>query len=357
MPGHLFRTPPRAAHSTASSIVFDTETVPAAERFDYWRGLYESFAELDAGAAQRDGFSARSESWRVGPFIVVDAHSADLVFRRSEAHCARSENDHIVLRVSESASWTSAEQDREERIAPGELFLKRSVKPSLTHVPSGRYTLMFLPVSAYAELAEPLSRLRAGRQGTPGARMLADVLLALPNRLRAMSDDDIGPLAQSLIAVVATCLLGRPSPPLSEATETGSPARKRVMRVIRENMGSALLDVNQISRLSGMSRTTLYRMFGDEGGVATVVRNMRLRAVMEDFANPVLVGVPIARIAERRGLHNAASFSRAFRRAFGRSPTEARAGALFRPAEQDAIPVGARVGRPDPLVDRSAPSQ
>jgi AraC-like DNA-binding protein len=132
-----------------------------------------------------------------------------------------------------------------------------------------------------------------------------------------------------LRGLIACSLLGGPPRADLQAGVEGPLLRDRVIRVIRDNIGSARLDVERICRLAGVSRSVLYRMFEAEGGVASFVRETRLRLVLADLQDRSLAGVPIARIAERRGLHNAPSFSRAFRRAFGCSPSEARAAAVL----------------------------
>jgi AraC-like DNA-binding protein len=105
-----------------------------------------------------------------------------------------------------------------------------------------------------------------------------------------------------------------------------------VSRIIRENIGSARLDARRICALTGLSRSALYRLFEGESGVAAHVRAIRLGLVMDDLLDPALRDEPISAIAERRGFHCAASFNRTFRRAFGRTPSEARAAALSRGA-------------------------
>ena len=320
---------PRPADGAASSTVFTTAGLPPRERFDYWRALYEGFADLETDAERRLDFHAWSETWRLGPFVMTDAACADLRFTRHARHCARSESDFWVLRVAAASSWVSCSAGRAERVAPGELFLGQTGRPSLTSVPSGRYRLLFLPRDGRRELSLGLSRLPLGRIDRPGSRLLADVLSSLPARLRATPEEALGPLSESLSRMIAACLLSDPAAEPIRVSCAGPLARDRVIGVIQENLGSALLDVNRLCRLAGVSRTVLYRLFEQDGGVATFVRDMRLRMVMADLSDPAQAHMPVARIAERRGLHNAPSFSRAFRRAYGCSPSEARAAAAM----------------------------
>src|SRR6516164_3536238 len=82
-----------------------------------------------------------------------------------------------------------------------------------------------------------------------------------------------------------------------------------------------------ICRLVGMSRSNLYRLFEDTGGVARYIqreRQLEAHAVLTDPASTQ----SISSIAEDLCLADASSFSRAFKREFGHSPGELRLAAL-----------------------------
>ena len=80
-----------------------------------------------------------------------------------------------------------------------------------------------------------------------------------------------------------------------------------------------------------VSRATLYRMFGAEGGLARYIRRCRLQE-----ASVILVRIPerpIIEIAYAAGFRSASDFSRAFRRAHGMTPRDfRRQGELRKPA-------------------------
>jgi len=79
------------------------------------------------------------------------------------------------------------------------------------------------------------------------------------------------------------------------------------------------------------------------GGVAAFIKQRRLKRIHAILADP-RDRRPIAEVAYQHGFTGGAHFSRAFRRAFGYSPSEAReareAGAARRPGDGDAAPAG-----------------
>lgn len=308
--------------------ILTTEDVESAHRFDYWRDLYAGFVEVDVPPERRPDFWAFTEAWQVGPFVVMSAKGAAKRFLRGASHCTRDDRDLWVFRMSPDVTWRAAHDDRVERVPARALWMKRTTRPSLTDLPAGEWRVLMFPGDGCPELAAGLSRLENGVLEGPGPDLLADVLSALPARLRALPETESGAVAETLRALIGACLLTGRDPARMPTIAGGPLARERAIRVIDENIGSALLDVERICRLAHVSRTVLYRMFEGEGGVAHFVRERRLRLIFADLRNPALARIPIAEIAERRGFHNAPSFSRAFRRAFGCSPSEARAAAM-----------------------------
>jgi AraC-like DNA-binding protein len=72
-----------------------------------------------------------------------------------------------------------------------------------------------------------------------------------------------------------------------------------------------------------ISRPTLYRLFEHEGGVQAYIRKCRLRAAATELVR--FPNVPIVEIAYGLGFSSASDFTRAFRRAYGMSPSDLRA--------------------------------
>ncbi len=76
-----------------------------------------------------------------------------------------------------------------------------------------------------------------------------------------------------------------------------------------------------------MSRSNLYRLFEDIGGVARYIQRERLLEAQSILSDPARTQ-SISAIAEDLCFADASSFSRMFRREFGHSPSEVRSAAL-----------------------------
>jgi AraC-like DNA-binding protein len=103
--------------------------------------------------------------------------------------------------------------------------------------------------------------------------------------------------------------------------------KERVRQAVRRHLRTPTLEPKTLSRLVGMSRSSLYRLFEDTGGVARYIQSQRLLEAHAVLSDPPTTK-SISAIAEDLCFADASSFSRVFRREFGHSPGEVRSAAL-----------------------------
>ncbi|MFF4009676.1 helix-turn-helix domain-containing protein [Streptomyces sp. NPDC001717] len=143
---------------------------------------------------------------------------------------------------------------------------------------------------------------------------------------------ECGPAERSRLGRVAVDLLGavlaergdtRDTPP---AETRGRIPMERIDSFIDHNLGDPGLTPQLIADRHHISVRLLHRMFQDrQDTVAASIRRRRLERCHTDLVRPELLGRPIGAIATRWGFGNPAVFSRAFREAYGISPSERRA--------------------------------
>jgi AraC-like DNA-binding protein len=189
-----------------------------------------------------------------------------------------------------------------------------------------RFTL-FLSRDRFAALAPDLLRLRGGWMEGAAALLLMDFLRLLERSLPGLDQEERVRLPHAIAAMVAACAAPSAARAAAAAPQLDIARLERVREVVRRRIGSATLTTAAICREVGISRSQLYRLLESEGGVMRFVQRMRLRAAEAALSDPQDQR-GVAAIGEAHGFHDPSSFSRAFRREFGSSPTEVRVAAL-----------------------------
>ncbi|MDP3257411.1 MAG: helix-turn-helix domain-containing protein [Bosea sp. (in: a-proteobacteria)] len=161
---------------------------------------------------------------------------------------------------------------------------------------------------------------RLATQAGPGA-LLAGFIQQLGGQSGQFSDDQARSLAMAMRALLEACLVS--AGPSIATTAPSSTTVERARQIVQRHMGSPDFGPPQLGRLLAMSRSKLYRLLDGYGGVAHFINRERLVQARHDLTAP---GDPLSvhAIASRAGFRDHSTFSRAFRREYGCSPSRLR---------------------------------
>ena len=146
-------------------------------------------------------------------------------------------------------------------------------------------------------------------------------------RLLAQSPGLSATLLQSaqshLQELVASVLASTASPPAGDALDV--PRLALIQRDILARLAQPELSLAQIARLHHLTPRQVQRLFAREGTCfSDFVRDARLESVRAALADPLQRQRRVLQIVLDNGFDDFSAFSRAFRRRFGMTPTEAR---------------------------------
>lgn len=169
------------------------------------------------------------------------------------------------------------------------------------------------------------------RPGTPGldlifgyAQMIAMNATATPQQRERAADH----LVELMVSII-----GHEAGSVGEGTvdpERVADARFAAIRhSIRDNLTAPSLSLERVARANGISPRYVQRLFEREGdSFSDFVRRERLAHARRMLTDPRHAGRRILSIAFECGFNDITTFNRAFRRAFGTTPTEARGAAV-----------------------------
>ena len=162
---------------------------------------------------------------------------------------------------------------------------------------------------------------------TPEGKLLADYMLLLERNLPHLPSTDGPKLAAPIQAMLGACLAPSADRIAEASRHIDLTLMERVRQAVRRNLRSPSLGPDKLCREAATSRSQLYRLLESEGGVAHYIQRRRLSESYSMLCD-VSKNLPVGKVAEMLCFADSSSFSRAFRREFGMSSSDVRAGSL-----------------------------
>ncbi len=315
--------PAPASTVTAPRSVFSTAGLPPHQQFDAWRHQAVPYLRVDApapGAAA--GFHATATALRFGPFLLYAANLPAYDHARSAAQIRRDSLDHWMIAICRRGVQRQRSGDASLTLRPGIPYVFSMARAFEAERAGDEIDWITLHVArdAVPELEAAFAAALYAPLGGAAGSLLASFLGGLCDRMETVTEVDLPHLATAAQALLQAALI--------PASGSGAPQIEqlqlaRLRRIIRHNLGAATLRPGRLAAMAGMSRSQLYRLFEPLGGVAQVIQRERLRQARRLLSDPA-ERRDIGALAEAAGFFDPSSFSRAFRREFGCTPSEMR---------------------------------
>ncbi|MGN6150245.1 MAG: helix-turn-helix domain-containing protein [Rhizomicrobium sp.] len=318
----------RNERSVLPSSWFSTRELAASDRFTAWHSTMGVFLGTSLSRHESaDRFSGEIEGYLLDDIVFTRARASRQKFDRDDAMIARDGLDHYMIELFFDGSAEMNVHGRTIRNRPGQImtFDLGEVMDSF----NSDFDLLCILIPR-ARLSPLLARpdsihgLIPCVEDGPGY-LLAEYLRSVYAVLPKLSATETGPAARALLELIAGTLNRAAVGARWEGAGRHQSLLLRAQVFIRENLRSPGLSSGRIAHAVGVSRTTLYQLFEPCGGVAAYVREIRLRKCLTEIMSARYAGTPIAEIGYRWGFTDAATFTRAFRRRFALTPSEARA--------------------------------
>ena len=319
-----------ASGRTMTPETFTTQALRPRDQLEAWREWYRPVFDVVPKNAHCDEFPAETHVWRLGGLAMSRTSAPPLDVVRTKGHLRHDPVDHWIIsycaRGAHSAVTAGSVLEVPARV-PYLWSLGQEFLHERTHTDRVQF---ILARDAFQEIAPLLDAACGSTLDTPLGHLLGDCMIALEHRLPALTEAELPRLGSAVGAMVAAAVA-----PSAERVAVARPQidvgrKERVRQVVRKHLRTPLLGPATLCRLAGISRSNLYRLFEDSGGVARHIQRARLleaHVVLTDPTN----AQSISAVAEDLCFADASSFSRAFRREFGHSPGEVRSAALAGP--------------------------
>ncbi len=305
------------------AIHFSTDRFAERERYEAWRNRgWPSLAPV-MDTDEPDGpFHAHCSTYALGAVTVTYTRISGQFYRRTRQAIRADQIDQIGVLVMLAGDYTGTTDSGSFEGASGSVLVGDLGRPH-AQVSSDAETVQLSIPRQFARAQLPVLEGIHGRVIGPDH---AAILLAHLRMLRPHLDDAAASagarLGLGLLQSLGIALEGSGH---LQADHVARPERSlmRARWLIDHHLADPALDVDRLVALSGIPRSTLYRLFEPHGGIAAFVRRQRLDTARRMLEDP-REARQIAEIAHAVGFMDPAQLSRAFRQEFGLTPSEAR---------------------------------
>ncbi|MBD0688206.1 hypothetical protein BG452_00070 [Streptomyces sp. CBMA123] len=320
----------RPERNPVPATLLSTARLSAADRAESWHEtVSRAFVPLAVDLLEEVPSPGTIVSHQLGSVRITRVQAGPQVVTRSRRMIAAGGAPSIVLSLQQRGTAIKEQDGRESVIRPGEFSITDTTRVYRKRIEEGFVFTSFQFPRAELDVSERDVRALTATSfsGTEGSAALVTTYLARMAREAESLDEAVGRRAAAtaldLLALLVDDRSGRSQP---QASRTAG-SLERVKEHILRNLRDPDLSPSTIAEANLMSVRFLHKLFHLEGTtVGGWIRKQRLERCSRDLLRPVSAELGVAGIARRWGFANSSHFSRAFRAAYGMTPSDWQAG-------------------------------
>ncbi|MGO4262886.1 helix-turn-helix domain-containing protein [Lysobacter sp. TAB13] len=305
--------------------IYRFSTAPAGpeQAFDAWRRQNTLF---DLAPSARDiGFGcdfsgSNLDGVLIGRCLMRSSPGAFYRARRDASLLRRDEFDYYYFHLCLAGTVELATEQHCVQARPSQIVIADMTRPSHWTASQGHAAMLMVPRDRLPARARSMHGLRLDAK--PYAPVIS-YLQSIARHRECWPRQGAAWLSRCVVDLLTAHVLNDSRAASGKTHEPPLRQRERVEDYIRAHLGSADLSATRISREVGVSRSALYRMFGEDGGVRHFIQAARLDAIHRALRTPGPCAKPrLGELAWRYGFASASQFSRSYRHRFGHAPRE-----------------------------------
>ncbi len=305
---------------------FDSETLPTDQQFAAWA----SFTAHSEVSRPADGgpFHASARFWRLDGMLVsaqtVDAFCMD----RNAAYLSATAASHFMVVVPRDGRSHFTAPGIDQDCQAGDVIFANLRMLGRCDNADRQQTIAISIATSFLEAAAGRIEVHGRLRRSPETRLFVSFMAALVQQLPYTPQTAVASLSRILRDLLANAVLS--GAPEDTTPQGRSPSLSARARAYVDAQPPGELDMQRMVQSLATTRSSLYRAFRDDGGVAAYDRLRRLRRLHRAVADP-LDRRSLTELGVDHGFPDPPNLARLFRRTFGYSMSELRAQLAFAP--------------------------
>lgn len=262
-------------------------------------------------------FAARATDHLVDDLVVSRIDHGPQTLRRTQDHLAGAAGDALAVQLYRRGTVVGDVGGTSVALDEDHLGIVDLSHPFALVSSQVDAVWVVVPRARLGASASALDGAGAGRlhRRSPRGRVLASAVAELWERVGDAPASEAARLAEGIVDVIDTVLSPGDFRPSDPALVTAIRAH------VEDHLDDLTLDAAALMRTFHCSRSTLYRLFEDVGGVARHLRTRRLQRCLDELTDPRAVDSTVREVATRWGFENPSHFTRSFTARFGVAPS------------------------------------
>lgn len=295
---------------------------------ELWRDCLAPFFQVETRPRTSHAIDTSIDIYSLQTITCIDQQFNDATFIRDPKRIAYFDNDCIGLCL-----WLKGQNNVDNAgtifSAKNSAFLMDMGRPVTAYASASRCLSLTLPKALLAQFGAAPNKLAGAclDNSDPRLSILMGTLRGLFTALPTIQQTQAETIAKTLGALVGGLFSHSEEAAVNPVVSNA--AHQNIVDYIQRNLADPRLGIDLITKQLPYSRSSLYRQFLSEGGIAQYIRRERLKRCYRAIAQHKFSS--ISAIAQSWGFTNASHFSRLFKRHFGLSPQTLREQAHYQP--------------------------
>lgn len=309
-----------------NDIFISTSMVEPRHQTDFWRSVAGPvFMPSPVSSEPRAPLQGILRARPLGATVVGSTRFNNQRFDRDRGNIVQSGLDYYFVQIVVSGGMRGDFNGTDVVAEPGDILIADLTQTLSSETQAG-YRISILINRKPLEKAIGFRNLHGVvlKGQRPMTQYLATCLSGLFELSPSLTDAQAAAAEDAVVAVMVAALKGEELDPQDDSSPLMLALRERVLEFMVQNIHRPELSPELIQRRFHVSRAHLYRTFAADGGVAKVLRDMRLDAAFQELTSSQRPSRYISQIAFTYGFSNSSQFQRGFRARFGLTPKEAR---------------------------------
>lgn len=300
---------------------FATHRLRPKDQLKAWREWYHLVFDIVPKQPTVEEFSGETRVWKLDGLVISRTSAPSTRVVRARSRLRRDPVDHWVISYCSRGARFAKAADTEVEVPAKVPFLWSLGQEFLYERTHTDWVQFFLAREAFRDIAPLLDGACGSTMDTALGGLLGDYMIALESRVAEVTEADFSRIGKAFGALVAAAVDSSAERMVAVRSQIDFSCKERVRQIVRRYLRTPTLEPKTLSRLAGLSRSNLYRLFEDTGGVARYIRRQRLLEAHDILSDPATTQ-PISMIAHDLCFADYSSFSRMFKQEFGYSPSE-----------------------------------